>query len=157
MIQGRGRAAMDMNWHVAMFITGCLITSSFVCKAQEEATFNNEISSPLTTSLMVKRSTQKVVPSEALLQVFENLDKVSRVEPLREQPVLWDEYKEKLKSLLAVQFSDSFQIGFDRVKAGPLKLEDSEIVDVNLHLSPKASSDDLKSKGYGLELRVKLD
>lgn len=149
---------MDMNWHVAMFITGCLITSSFVCKAQDGNNYKREVPAQLASSMVAKRTTPKVVPSEALLQVFENLDKIPARHPIEKDHInLWNEYKGKLKSLLAVQVTDSFQIGLDQVKSGPLNIEESEIVDVNLHLSPKMGNEDLKAKGYGLEVRLKLD
>ncbi|MBN9288473.1 MAG: hypothetical protein BGO43_05760 [Gammaproteobacteria bacterium 39-13] len=148
---------MDMNWHMAMFITGCLITSSFVCKAEENTSYKNETTAYSTAPTIAKHNAQKVVPSETLLQVFENLDKVAKHDIERDHVGLWNEYKGKLKALLAVQFTDSFQIGIDQVKSGPLNVEESEIVDVNLHLSPKSGSDDFKAKGYGLEVRLKLD
>lgn len=127
-----------------------------VCIAQQEKlesyAFDNEFSAPFTTA----RTSHAVVPSENLNLIFQNLYHETSLD--KDQVASsWKQYREQIKTLLAVRLSDYFQIGVQSMKSGPLKGQKSEIVDVNAHLAPKSSSDNLNARGYGVELRVKLD
>ena len=66
------------------------------------------------------------------------------------------EYKEKIKNQLSVKFNDNLQLGIDKFKVGPNSIQRSQIVQIEPHLQPKGSNVG-SAKGYGLELRVKLD
>jgi hypothetical protein len=67
-------------------------------------------------------------------------------------------YKELLKKIATLNLNSRVEIGLDRMKAAPLafKMNDSLGVDQGLLSSVKQASG-FKSRGYGIELRIKLD
>jgi hypothetical protein len=108
-------------------------------------------------TLSSKRISHDAVPTKTLHHIFEDINHKSSQKVEKDKSQAWKEYKETLRSLLAVHFTDSIQIGFDRIKSGPTKAQKGEIVDINSHLSPKTSSDSLTARGYGVQMKVKLD
>lgn len=66
------------------------------------------------------------------------------------------QFKQRLKEMFAYDFNPSVQVGIDRIRSGPLKAEVYDIIDINTHLSENHTQD-LTSRGFGIELRIKLD
>lgn len=102
-----------------------------------------------------KRTSHLIKPTQRLTHIFDNLYHHPEAMIKKEEYADWKEYKEKLRSLVAVHFSDNVQIGFDKIKAGPSKFSKGEIVDVNPQLAPKSAGS--ASRGFGLQVKVKLD
>lgn len=107
------------------------------------------------TQVTPKRSSHVIKPTHRLTHIFDNLYHHPETKVAKKEFKEWKEYKEKLRSLAAVNFTDTIQVGVDRVKTGPSKMSKGEIVDVNPHLAPKSSG--ATSRGIGLQMRVKLD
>ncbi|MBS0290548.1 MAG: hypothetical protein JSS07_11015 [Proteobacteria bacterium] len=92
------------------------------------------------------------VPTQTLSHIFENMEEV-RQDTQQVMPS-WGLYKEKLRDYGSIHFSDSVQIGVDRIKTNPTKLIKGEIVDVNDHMAPKTAKS--SARGFGIQMKVKL-
>lgn len=104
-----------------------------------------------------KRALKLVQPSQRLQLTLQNLQHAKTPYSKEQSYTSWREFKNQLKALVAVQFSNQVQLGFDSIKVQALNPKDSDILDINMHLSGKPSGESISSRGYGLELRVKLD
>ncbi len=102
-----------------------------------------------------KRTARPIIPTKRLTHIFDNLYHTPEAALKSRDFDQWRHTKDKLRSLASVHFTDSVQIGLDRVKTGPTKAMKSEIVDVNSHLAPRSNG--TTSRGIGLQMRVKLD
>ncbi len=102
-----------------------------------------------------RRTSHIIIPTKRLTHIFDNLYHHPEMLVEKDKYGDWKHYKEKLRSLAAVHFTDNIQVGFDRVKTGPNKYAKGEIVDVNSHLAPRMAG--TTSRGFGLQMKVKLD
>ncbi|MBI2791700.1 MAG: hypothetical protein HYX61_07060 [Gammaproteobacteria bacterium] len=143
---------MSTHWHLAMLVTGCLIACATMNCHAEQRKNENPVG-----SLSSKRISHEAVQTKTLHHIFEDMNLKSAQKPEKDKSQAWKQYKETLRSMLAVHFTDSIQIGFDRIKSGPSRAIKGEIVDINSHLSPKTGSDSLTARGYGVQMKVKLD
>ncbi len=139
-----------------MLVSGCLVASTVKCHAEQHAKNSIEVMRA-SDVFAIKRTSHVVVPTNTMNHIFENLYHDPELPIEEEQSLAWKYYKDKLRSLAAVHFTDSVQIGLDRIKSGPSKLAKGDIVDINSHLSAKPNSGTSTARGYGLQLRVKLD
>lgn len=64
-------------------------------------------------------------------------------------------YKQFLKKLATLNINSRVEIGLDRMKVAPLTFKSTEIL--NQEQALLYSDKQPKSKGYGVELRIKLD
>lgn len=76
--------------------------------------------------------------------------------PEKNQILSLKEYKAQLRKALAVQFNDHIEIGLDRFKAGPLNTQKNAMLEYESHLQLSNKKDAI-ARGYGVELRIKLD
>lgn len=104
-----------------------------------------------------KRALKIVQPSQRLQMTLQNLHHAKTPYSKEHHYTSWREFKNQLKALAAVQFSNNVQLGLDTIKVQALDPKDSDILDINMHLSGKSASESISSRGYGVELRVKLD
>ncbi len=77
--------------------------------------------------------------------------------PMKDNAIPHKNYKEILKKLATLNVNSRVEIGLDRMKVAPLSLKsnDNPSTDQGL-LSPVKQASGFKSRGYGIELRIKL-
>ncbi len=139
-----------------MLISGCLLVLTVKCHAEQQTKNSIDIMGARDV-FAIKRTSHVVVPTKTMNHIFENLYHNPQQSLEDDQVHAWKHYKEKIRSLAAVHLTDSIQLGLDRIKSGPSKAIKGDIVDINTHLSAKPNSGTSTARGYGLQLRVKLD
>jgi hypothetical protein len=95
--------------------------------------------------------------SHKLQRMFSNIQQAQPKITPEQYTASWKSYKALLKGLVAVDFSDSVQLGLDSIKVQQLDPKDCDILDINLHMQGRPSTDSITARGYGVELRIKLD
>lgn len=86
--------------------------------------------------------------------LYYNLD-LRQTSDTKDYVTRWKSNRQRLRSLLAVEVNESFQIGLQRLKVGPLKSQTSQIVEICPQLQPVLQAN--SARGLGLEMRLKLD
>jgi hypothetical protein len=66
------------------------------------------------------------------------------------------EYKAQLRKAFAVQLNEHVELGLDRFKVGPLNTQKNAMSEYESHLQ-QGNRHTAIARGYGVELRIKLD
>ena len=140
---------------IAVILTGSFITASFPCFAKHHSLRDKMLDFKAShfNNLKTANVAEMSHPIFQYLYSEPNADNKQNKDPV---VVSWQSYKDQLRGYLAYELSDDFRVGLNSFKAGPLKVEDTELLPLLPQLQTR-SSDVTKSRGYGVSFTVKLD